>query len=406
MSTAAGRPPGPWPRLAPVSPGLQVLPAPTPAPTSAEADRDHETLARWRAQPACRLLEGATVLVVDGDIGNVFALAQLLGELGMRVRYAENGREGIVRAERDPETAVILMDMTAPDTDGYWAIEAIRATPGCEDLPIIALTAPGTPGTTEDPVSRGASACVPMPVDVDDLLEAMSAAGPGVGPGAVNMTPVRPRILLVDDMDDNLSALEAILRPLDLAVVVASSGPEAMKALLREDFALILMDVVMPGMDGYETAARIKRLDQTRDVPIIFLSAYDRTADYVFRGPSVGAADYLNKPFDPWVLRAKVEAFVGLSQRLDGTWPATVGRRPALAGIQDDLGTCLSRLETTVPRLEGGLAGASRAELAQIVTELARQVRDLRTAADSLTGAYQASDDLSLAVPSPDPGAR
>ena len=281
---------GSWPRLAPVSPGTTAVTAGRRrlAPTSAEADRDHETLARWRAQPACRLLEGATVLVVDGDIGNVFALAQLLGELGMRVRYAENGREGIVQAERDPDTAVILMDMTAPDTDGYWAIEAIRASPGCEDLPIIALTAPGTPGTTEDPVSRGASACVPMPVDVDDLLEVMSAAGPGVGPGAVNMTPVRPRILLVDDMDDNLCALEAILRPLDLALVVASSGPEAMKALLREDFALILMDVVMPGMDGYETAARIKRLDQTRDVPIIFLSAYDRTPDYVFRSPSVG----------------------------------------------------------------------------------------------------------------------
>ena len=376
---AAGRPPGPWPLLAPASAGLQV----PSASVSAEADRDHETLARWRAQPACRLLRGTTVLVVDGDTGNVFALAQLLGELGMRVRYAENGREGIARVKRDPDTAVILMDMTAPDTDGYWAIEAIRATPGCEDLPIIALTAPGTPGTTEDPVSRGASACVPEPVDVDDLLEVMSAAGPGVGPGGVNTTPVRPRILLVDDMDDNLAALEAILRPLDLALVVASSGQEAMKALLREDFALILMDVAMPGMDGYETAARIKRLDQTRDVPIIFLSAYDRTPDYVFRSPSVGAADYLNKPFDPWVLRAKVEAFVGLSQRLDGTWPATVARRPALAGMQDDFGTCLSRLETTVPRLEGGLAGASRAELAQIVTELAGQVRELRTAADA-----------------------
>ena len=138
----------------PRSPGLQVR----LAPALAEADRDHETLARWRAQPACRLLQGATVLVVDGDIGNVFALAQLLGELGMRVRYAENGREGIIQAGRDPHTAVILMDMTAPDTDGYWAIEAIRATAGCEGLPIIALTAPGTPGAT-----RTRSAAEPRP---------------------------------------------------------------------------------------------------------------------------------------------------------------------------------------------------------------------------------------------------
>ena len=328
MSPAAGGPLGSRPRLASVSSGIRVpSPSPRVPSASAEADRDHETIARWRARPACRLLRGATVLVVDGDISNVFVLAQLLGELGMRIRYAENGHEGIVRIERDPDTAMILMDTATPDTDGCWAIEALRATPGCEDLPIIALTAPGTPGTTQDPVSRGASACVPKPVDLDDLLEVMSAAGPGVRPGGM-MTPLRPRVLLVDDVDDNLCALEAILRPLDLVLVLANSGPEAMKALLREDFALILMDVVMPGLDGFETAARVKRLDQTKDVPIIFLSACDRTADYVFRGPSVAAADYLTKPFDPWVLRAKVEAFVGLSQRLDGTGPAPVASPP------------------------------------------------------------------------------
>ena len=72
---------------------------------------------------------------------------------------------------------------------------------------------------------------------MDHLLEVMPAAGPGVGPGPANTTPLRPRVLLVDDMDDNLGALEAILRPLDLALVVANSGQEAMKALLREDFA-------------------------------------------------------------------------------------------------------------------------------------------------------------------------
>jgi DNA-binding response OmpR family regulator len=98
------------------------------------------------------------------------------------------------------------------------------------------------------------------------------------------------------------------------------------------------MDVAMPGMDGFETAARIKRLDQARDVPIIFLSAGDRTPDYVFRSPSVGAADYLTKPFEPWVLRARVEALVGLSQRLDGTRPAPVACWPPLAGSRTTSG--------------------------------------------------------------------
>jgi signal transduction histidine kinase/CheY-like chemotaxis protein len=141
--------------------------------TPAQADDDHETLARWQAGPARRVLEGATVLVVDDDIGNVFALAEVLSGLGMRVRYAEDGREGIERVERDPDTAVVLMDITTPDRAGYRAIDAIRAGPGREDLPIIALTSPGTPGNGENPVSRGASASLPKPADLDHLLEVM-----------------------------------------------------------------------------------------------------------------------------------------------------------------------------------------------------------------------------------------
>jgi CheY-like chemotaxis protein len=74
------------------------------------------------------------------------------------------------------------------------------------------------------------------------------------------VTADRPRVLLVDDIDDNLCALEAVLRPLGLILVRASSGGEAMKALLRDDFALILLDAVMPGLDGFATAARIRRL--------------------------------------------------------------------------------------------------------------------------------------------------
>ena len=113
------------------------------------------------------------------------------------------------------------------------------------------------------------------------------------------MTADRPRVLLVDDIDDNLCALEAILRPLGLILVRASSGEEAMKALLRDDFALILLDVVMPGLDGFATAARIKRLDQTRDVPIIFLSAFGRTPEYAVLSRVVGASDYPDQAVRP-----------------------------------------------------------------------------------------------------------
>lgn len=128
-------------------------------------------------------------------------------------------------------------------------------------------------------------------------------------------TDPRSGILLVDDMEDNLIALEAVLGSLNEPLVRARSGEEAMKALLRQRFAVVLLDIRMPGMDGFETAANIKRLDRAKDVPIIFLTGTDADAGYAFRGYATGAADYLTKPFDPWVLRAKVTVFLELHRK-------------------------------------------------------------------------------------------
>ncbi|MFF5230487.1 two-component system response regulator [Dactylosporangium sp. NPDC000521] len=125
--------------------------------------------------------------------------------------------------------------------------------------------------------------------------------------------PDRPaKVLLVDDRRDNLLALEAILQGLPVQAVAAESGEEALKHLLVDDFALILLDAQMPTMDGFETARHIKRRERTRHVPIIFLTAADRDSHLALRGYAAGAVDYLTKPFDPWVLRAKVSVFVEL----------------------------------------------------------------------------------------------
>ncbi|MEU5274068.1 response regulator [Streptomyces hygroscopicus] len=116
-------------------------------------------------------------------------------------------------------------------------------------------------------------------------------------------------------MEENLIALEAVLGPLDQPLVRARSGEEAMKAMLRQDFAVVLLDVLMPGMDGFETAANIKRLDQTKDVPIILLTGTDADSDYAYRGYAIGAADFLTKPFDPWLLRTKVNVFLEMHRK-------------------------------------------------------------------------------------------
>ena len=124
--------------------------------------------------------------------------------------------------------------------------------------------------------------------------------------------PVEPvRVLVVDDDERNLIAISNVLE--DVAeIVVAKSGEEALRHLLRTEFAVILLDVYMPGLDGYETAALIREREQTRRVPIVFLSAVNKEMEHLLRGYASGAVDYVFKPVEPTVLRSKVAVFVDL----------------------------------------------------------------------------------------------
>ncbi|MER5408206.1 response regulator [Streptomyces sp. NPDC002769] len=166
---------------------------------------------------------------------------------------------------------------------------------------------------------------------------------------AEETTDERASILLVDDMEDNLIALEAVLGSLNEPLVRARSGEEAMKALLRQRFAVVLLDIRMPGMDGFETAANIKRLDQTKDVPIIFLTGTDADAGYAFRGYATGAADYLTKPFDPWVLRAKVTVFLDLHRKNQQLERLLAQERTHAARISTRLAALEKQLATEDP---------------------------------------------------------
>src|SRR5438094_2212550 len=138
-------------------------------------------------------------------------------------------------------------------------------------------------------------------------------------PGAlpVEMEPAtgagieRARVLLGDDGERNLLAVATVLEDLG-EIVLARSGEEALRHLLKGEFAVILLDVYMPGMDGYETAQIIRSRDQTKGIPIVFLSAVNKEQEHLLRGYSMGAVDYVFKPVDPLVLRSKVAVFVDL----------------------------------------------------------------------------------------------
>jgi len=121
----------------------------------------------------------------------------------------------------------------------------------------------------------------------------------------------RARVLIVDDDEHNLLAIRTVLE--DIAEVeVAASGEEALRHLLKGEFAVILLDVYMPGMDGYETAQIIRQRDQTKRIPIVFLSAVNKEKEHLMRGYAMGAVDYVFKPVEPVVLRSKVAVFVDL----------------------------------------------------------------------------------------------
>jgi len=132
----------------------------------------------------------------------------------------------------------------------------------------------------------------------------------------VNMQPdQKANILLIDDNPNNLLALEAILDSLSQNLVKAHSGEQALRCLLNQDFAVILLDVQMPGMDGFETARLIRERERSRHTPIIFFTAFSNSDTLMFRGYSIGAVDYLFKPIEPEVLTSKVAVFVELFKK-------------------------------------------------------------------------------------------
>src|SRR5881394_1004700 len=199
---------------------------------------------------------------------------------------------------------------------------------------------------------------------------------------------VIPSVLLVDDRPENLLALEAILKSLGVRLVSARSGEEALLSLLRETFAVILLDVQMPRLDGLQTAELIKQREQTRHIPIIFITALSRETAYVFKGYAQGAVDYLLKPVDPDILRAKVRVFCDLfvrGEEIRKQALETETKDVFLAAVAHELQTPLAaakaQVELAVHQLRAQPAQTRAARALGIVTQqidrLTRLVGDL-----------------------------
>src|SRR3954468_22517897 len=177
-----------------------------------------------------------------------------------------------------------------------------------------------------------------------DSMELVSRTHAFANPLKTDEEPVE--ILLVDDAPDKLLALEAALGEYGERVVKAESGSEALRLVLKRDFAVILLDINMPGMDGFETAALIRQRKSSAHTPIIFITSFSTADVEVYRGYSLGAVDYLFTPVTPEVLRSKVSVFVELAKKnREIQWQAEALRRAEEERMQRKLDETNARLE-------------------------------------------------------------
>jgi CheY-like chemotaxis protein len=180
-------------------------------------------------------------------------------------------------------------------------------------------------------------------------------------------------VLVADDRPANVLAIRQVLEPLNHNVVSAASGEEVLRCLLTTEFAVILLDVQMPIMDGFEIAAQIKRREKTRHIPIIFLTAVNQEPRDIFHGYEAGAVDYLTKPVEPWLVRAKVAAFVDI-------WL----EHKRIEQLTSDLAMAEERRQQALQINEGIVQGLAVAKMA---LELGDQDRALDTLSRTLQAA-------------------
>lgn len=220
------------------------------------------------------------------------------------------------------------------------------------------------------------------------------------------MTEGRARILLVDDERANLVALEAVLAPLDQELVLASTPQEALRQLLRHEFALVLLDVRMPIMDGLEVATLIRSRETTHSLPIIFLTAYGEAEEHLQQAYRLGAADFIFKPIDPDFLRAKVGVFVELhrqrqrtSELLRQAEAVSRAKSEFLRMAAHELRSPLAVVIGWISMIDEGTFGEPPEEWRRPLAKVAAKSRELAALVNDILAASQLEADASAPVP-------
>ncbi|MBK1718727.1 EAL domain-containing protein [Thiocystis violacea] len=276
------------------------------------------------------------ILIVDDVHENLHALMNILRD-DYAITAATSGDKAIELARREPQPDLILLDIKMPGMDGYSVLAHLKADPGTSDIPVIFVTALAESADEARGLKLGVADYITKPVNPDLLrlrvrtqleLRHYRRYPMRFDPTARSDPDHRPTLLMVDDVPDNIHELLESLKD-DYRLLVACNGPKAIK--LVEGPAppdLVLLDILMPEMDGYETCRRIKALPTGNRIPVIFLTVADATLEKV-KGFEVGAADYITKPFDIDEVRARVRTHLELARLRQGL-ETQVAQRTAL----------------------------------------------------------------------------
>ena len=280
------------------------------------------------------------LLIVDDVHENLHALMNILRDR-YAITAATSGDRALDLAQRDPQPNLILLDIKMPGMDGYAVLAHLKTNPLTADIPVIFVTALAEAADEARGLKLGVADYITKPVN-PELLHARvqtqlelqrhrkNAAPAGIIPP---IDPAhRPTLLVVDDIPDNIHELLEALTD-DYRILVACSGAKAIALVAGPNPPdLVLLDIMMPEMDGYETCQRIKALPAGSRIPIIFLTVADETRNKV-AGFQIGAADYITKPFDIDEVRARVRTHLELA-RLHHALEALVEQRTALPIIR------------------------------------------------------------------------
>ena len=261
----------------------------------------------------------ARVLVVEDDANNLDVASRIIRASGHEALVAADGVAGLDLARVERPDAV-LVDLLLPRMDGWSLTRSLRTEPWAASIPIIAVSALALPSDRARAIEAGCDDFVSKPFAPAELRAILLRYFPG---GAVHLPPSRDgvmpvrapvpialgRVLIVDDEIANVELLARRLEAIGCQTQVASSGERAITLARSEQPDLILLDVMMPGIDGWQTCRRLKSQPETAEIPVIFVTAKDRYED-LSKGFEVGGIDYLTKPFEPIELTARVRSAI------------------------------------------------------------------------------------------------